>query len=119
MKKITAFETAKKTKANLKEAGINSTLYWAYEESKDAERKYIDFSEVIWERDIEEIAKCLLKNGIHEFTISSTFSGLITTLAEFEKHGFKIAGLTQVNARWTDTLTGKREIVPALLMKKA
>mgnify|MGYP006356452999 CR=1 FL=1 len=119
MKKIAAFENAKANKLSFKEAGINSTLYWAYEESKDAEREYIDFSEVIWERDIEQIVKNLLENGIHKFTISSTFSGLIGTLAEFEKHGFKIDGLTKVNARWTDTFTGKREIVPALLMKKA
>ena len=119
MKKIATFENAKAQKLTFEEAGINSTLYWAYEESKDADRDYIDFSEVIWEKDIEQITKNLLENEIHEFTISSTFSGLITTLAEFEKHGFKMHGLTKVNARWTDTLTGEREIVPAILMKKA
>ena len=48
----------------------------------------IDFGEVIWDEDIETITECMKENGITEFTVSSTFSSLITTLAAFEKHGF-------------------------------
>lgn len=117
MKKIEVFERAIEEKAtSLADYGINATLFWAYRESMEAENKNIDFSDVIWERDIEEIAKGLKENGITEFTISSTFSGLIPTLAEFEKHGFRMAGLTEVNARHRDIFTGKREIIPAIRM---
>ena len=117
MKKIELFEKAIREEAqSLKDYGINGTLFWAYRESIQAENEKIDFSDVIWEKDIKEIAEFLKANEIEEFTISSTFSGLITTLAEFEKHGFKIAGLTEVNARYTDWQTGKRAIIPALRM---
>ena len=115
MKKIELFEKAIAEQAgSLKDYGINGTLFWAYRKSQDAENDKIDFSEVIWEKDIEEIANFLKENGICEFTISSTFSSLISTLAEFQKHGFQMAGLTEVNANHTDWLTNKRARVPAI-----
>ena len=43
---------------------------------------------------LKKIAQTLKSNGITEFTISSTFSSLIETLAAFEKHGISMAGLT-------------------------
>ena len=117
MKKIDLFERAIEENAYLDEYGINPTLFWAYRNSMEAENETIDFSEAIWEREIEEITKTLKENGIYEFTISSTFSSLIPTLALFEKYSYKMAGLTEVRARYTDFQTGKRAIVPAIRMQ--
>ena len=115
MKKIAIFEDAINNKVqDLKAEGINPTAFWAYRKSIEAENELIDFSEVVWESDIEEIAKTFKANGIFSFTISSNFSGLITTLAEFQKHGFQMAGLTEVNATYVDFFTGKREKLPAI-----
>lgn len=117
MKKIELFEKAISEKvASLKDYGINGTLFWAYRKSIEAGNDKIDFSEVIWDYDIEEIATCLKENNICEFTISSTFSSLISTLAEFQKHGFQMAGLTEVNANYTDWQTGERAKIPAIRM---
>lgn len=117
MKKIELFERAIKEQAgSLKDYGINGTLFWAYRSSIEAENEKIDFAEVIWDYDVKEIADFLKANEIHEFTISSTFSSLIPILAAFEKEGFDMAGLTQVNARYTDFETGKRAVVPAIRM---
>ena len=112
MKKISAFENAIANQGK----GINPTALWAYRRSKDAGNDLIDFSEVIWDEDIDPIAETFRENGITEFTISSTFSGLIPTLAAFEKHGFKMAGITEVNATYTDLQTGKRVRIPAIRM---
>lgn len=118
MKKIEAFENAIANQVkDLRGIGINPTLFWAYRNSEEAENDRIDFSEVIWEEDIEAIAETFKQNDIREFTISSTFSSLINALADFEKHGFKMAGITEVNANYTDWQTGKRKRVPAVLMK--
>ena len=76
----------------------------------------IDFNEVIWDYDIEEIAQTLRANDITEFTISSTFSSLIETLAAFEKQGISMAGLTTVKARYTDWKTGEHALIPAIKM---
>ena len=119
MKKIESFDNAIANKAkDIKALCINPTAFWAYRESIKADNDLINFYDVIWDNDIEEIATTLNENGITEFTISSNFSGLIKTLAEFEKHGFKVAGITEVNATYTDFNTGEPVRVPALRMMK-
>ncbi len=118
MKKIELFERAIAEQAgSLKEWGINQTLFWAYRDSITAGNGEINFDDVIWDYDIEEIAKTLKENGITEFTISSTFSNLIPTLAEFEKYGFRMAGLTGVKAKYKDWQTQERAVLPAISME--
>ncbi|RKJ03848.1 hypothetical protein D7X87_13415 [bacterium D16-54] len=118
MKKIELFERAIAEQAgSLKDLGINPTLFWAYRNSMEAGNEEINFEDVIWDYDIEEIVKTLKENGISGFTISSTFSSLIPTLAEFAKHGFQMAGLTEIRARYTDWQTGKAAVIPAIRMK--
>ena len=117
MKKIEAFEQAIANKVkDLRAEGINPTLFWAYRESIEAGNEKINFSECIWEYEIEDIASCLKENGIVEFTISSTFSSLIETLAEFQKYGFQMAGLTEVNARYTAIGSNEKAKLPAIRM---
>lgn len=118
MKKIEAFENAIANQVrDLREIGINPTMFWAYRDSQEAESEMLNFSEVIWNDDIAPIVETCRENGIHEFTISSTFSSLIETMAEFEKLGCKLAGLTTVKTRYTDFRTGEKEVKPAVLMK--
>ena len=117
MIKIESFEKAIEDKVpNLREVGINPTLFWAYRTLEETGNDNIDFNECIWEQEIEDIAKCLKENGIVEFTISSTFSSLIETLAEFQKHGFQMAGLTEVNARYTAIGSDEKAKLPAIRM---
>lgn len=118
MKEIRTFEEAieQNARSRKRALGINQTLFWAYGDSKEIGNELIDFNEVIWEQDIEEIAQNLKTNSITEFTISSTFSGLIETLAAFEKHGISMAGLTTVKARHTDWDTGEPALIPAIKM---
>lgn len=120
MKEIRRFEELMNAKENisLKDAGVNSTLYWAYRISKEeSENDLINFDDVIWDHDIKDISDSLRAEGIKEFTISSTFSSLIETLAEFEKNGIYMNGLTTVNARYTDWETGEHAKIPAIKME--
>ena len=117
MKKIELFEKAiAEQAASLKDWGINPTLFWAYRNSITAGNDRIDFGEAIWDSEVGEITETLKENGITEFTISSTFSSLIPTLAEFAKHGFQMAGLTEVKANYTDFQTQERAVIPAIRM---
>lgn len=109
MNEIKSFETTTKTE-------ICGTLLGAYRESKNAGNELINFYEVIWEREIELIAKNLIEEGVKEFTISTTFSSLLETLATFERFGFKVNGLTQVFDRYEDIFTGNRNLIPAIRM---
>lgn len=117
MKKIAAFENAIANQVkDLRAEGIKPTAFWAYRNSCHCGNDLIDFNEVIWDEDIEAIAATLDANGITEFTISSTFSSLIATLAAFDKQGFKMAGITEVNANYTDWMTNERAKIPAIRM---
>lgn len=117
MKRIELFERAiAEQAAGLKDLGINPTLFWAYRNSITAGNDRIDFGEAIWDSEVGEITETLKENGITEFTISSTFSSLIPTLAEFAKHGFQMAGLTEVKANYTDFQTQERAVIPAIQM---
>ena len=91
--------------------GINRTLFWAYEMSLDNNNNYLNFAETIWTDDIAPIVEACKKYEIEEFTISSTCSGLTTTLADFEKHGCKVCGLTKANTGY------KGETVPAIKLQ--
>ena len=97
MKKIEIFEKAMNEGGSLKDYGINSTFVWV-------------------SCNTQETGKALKENGISEFTISSTFSSLIETLAAFEKEGIRMAGLTEVNATYSDWKTGKKARIPAIRM---
>lgn len=117
MKEIKIFEEIIASEGKtLKELGVNHTTFWAYLHSKEAGNELIDFNDVIWDKDIEAIVKTCKENEITEFTISTAMSGLIETLAEFEKHGCKMNGITYVNSRYINFITKEKDVIPAIKM---
>ena len=77
---------------------INRTLYFAYEKSKKAANELIDFDDIIWANDVEAIVNTLKENEIKEFTISCHFCDLIDRLADFDKFGCRMNGVTEVKS---------------------
>ena len=106
---IQAIEKVIAEKANSAEENINIRLFWAYKHSLEAGNDLINFYDVIWERDLNYYK-------INEFSISSNFSGLITILAEFDKHGFTMAGITDVKETYIDLTTNERTVSKAIRM---
>ncbi|MCH5185632.1 MAG: hypothetical protein J1F64_05840 [Oscillospiraceae bacterium] len=100
-----------------RKTAINHTAYEAVRNRREAGNKLLDFSETIWDRDVPEIIDTLMRMGETEFTISSNFSGLVKTLADFDKLGAKVAGMTEINANHRDRRTGELKRVPAILMR--
>ena len=76
---------------------INHTIYNAYKDSLRNKQETLDFSECVWDKDIEPIIQICKENGIEEITLSTTFSGLLEVLENFANHGCEIVGLTKVN----------------------
>lgn len=100
-----------------KATGINHAAYWAVDRRKKTGNKLLDFNDAIWDRDIPEIVDTLKRMGETEFTISSTYSSLVETLAGFDKLGVTISGMTEVNANTTAFNSNEFDRIPALLMK--
>ncbi len=113
---IPAIEKVIAERANSSEENINIRLFWAYRHSLEAGNDLINFYDVIWEYDVEGIVECLNSNNINEFSISSNFSGLITILAEFNKHGFTMAGITDAKEIYIDWTTNERAVSKAIRM---
>ena len=119
MKEIEILEEAATKGTRYSEINVNSTFGAAYFYSKEAGNDLINFAEVIWDYDIDEILENCRRFEITEFTISSTFSSLIITLAEFERRGCKLQGLVEINSRhddWKACFEGesRKERIPAL-----
>lgn len=119
MKEIEILEEAATKGTRYSENNVNSTFGAAYFYSKEAGNDLINFAEVIWDHDIDKILENCRRFEITEFTISSTFSSLIITLAEFEKRGCKLQGLVEINSRhddWKACFEGesRKERIPAL-----
>lgn len=118
MKQIAVFEDIIANSLNHKDLGINSTMFWAYRNSQRYGNELLNFGGIIWEDSVDSIISTLNDNYITEFTISSVASGLMTVLAMFDKQGFKVAGMTEVNSEYKNFTTGEVERIPALVMKK-
>ena len=114
MKKISKIEEVKNKDVRLEDVGLNRTFYWAYIRTQETTNENLDFEDVIWENDVEGIIKNCKEFGLKEITISSRYSGLIDVLAEFEKQGAKLVGLTKVTTRFYSCGTNQPEIINAL-----
>lgn len=114
MKTIDKIEKVKNMNVLLEDVGINRTFYWAYIRTQETINENLDFEDIIWENDVEGIIKNCKEFGLKEITISSRFASLIDILAEFEKQGAKLAGLTQVTSRFYACGTNNYELINAV-----
>lgn len=114
MKTIDKIEKVKNMNVLLEDVGINRTFYWAYIRTQETTNENLDFEDVIWENDVEGIIKNCKEFGLKEITISSRFSSLIDILAEFEKQGAKLIGLTKVTSRFYACGTNNYELINAV-----
>ena len=118
MKRIEILDKAAETGMKHKDINVNPTFSQAYFYSLEAGNDLINFGEVIWDYDIDPILENCRRFGIEAFTISSTFSSLILTIAELQKRGCKLEGLIEINSRfddWKSCFEGetKKERIPA------
>lgn len=93
-------------------------MYWAYMKSVEAGNDILDFNDVIWDHDIQPIVDTCNKVGVTEFTISSNFTGLLKTVYELDKRGFKLIGIKEVIATYMDYPNNERAIIPAVHIRK-
>lgn len=113
MKIINEVEQLRKSGQSYEETGINRTFYFAYWNSVAANTEIMDFDDVIWDKDVQPILENCKRFGIKEFTVSSTYSGVVETLDLFQNAGCKVVGLIKINSRHMNFIENTREIKPA------
>ena len=109
---IEAIENAKPG-MRWEDIGCHWTLGQAYLYSKEAGNDLPNFAEVIWDYDIKAILEDCRKLGVKEFTISSTFSSLIETIAKFEELGGTLAGTVKAQERYPHSGSHEHALIPA------
>ncbi len=101
----------------IEEMGTAACRIWReYETARDNGNTHLDISEVVWDKDVEELISCMRENGISEFTFSSTWSSAVETAWLFTQNGCKLCGLAEVNGS-VSYLTGEREKKHGYLFK--
>ncbi|MCH3955492.1 MAG: hypothetical protein LKE44_09910 [Eubacterium sp.] len=80
-------------------------IYREYEKSMDNENEYLDFSDVIWDDEVEPLIKTMKENGIEHFTYSCRATDAVETIWLFKQAGCMIEGMIEINAR-KNFLTG-------------
>lgn len=89
MKQIIEIENAGLTKEAFEASGIMGIIMHSYRKSMKADREMLNFGDTIWEKEIPEIVKQLKQYGIEEFTVSSTYSGLLETAVKKIKDSYE------------------------------
>ena len=77
-----------------------------------------DYSRTIWEKDYYAILATLERFGIKKFTLSQTASGTINDCMFFQKHGYRLSGITELLTGDRNLFTGEPETKPAFVFKK-
>ena len=115
---IDAIENAIRARSGMswKQLGFNPTFGQAYLYSRDAGNDLLNFADTIWDNEIPAILEDCHRTGITAFTISSTFSSMVKTIAEFERHGCHLQGMTEINSNMESWDTGEKERIPAFKM---
>lgn len=96
---------------------IIMNIWSMYQESKDCGNKYIDFHEVILEKQVKPLIKNLRENGIEYFTFSSGLSSSAETAWLFTQNGCSLEALIEINTRHLDFRTGEHGKAHGYLFK--
>ena len=117
MKHIDFLDKAAERKAQYEEIGVNQNFGLAYFAALRNSNDRIDFSCAIHESDTDAILADCRRFGVTEFTVSSTWSGVVTRVAAFVDGGWRLDGMVKVKGDSVDYGTGERITVPALLLR--
>ena len=88
-------------------------VFKMYEDAQDRGNEYIDFHEVIWDKDVAPLIDRLRKAGIKAFTFSSTWSSAVKTAWLFLQNGCKLEGLVEINDTSQAFMSDEYERIPA------
>ena len=121
MKKIELLENIKE-KEEFEENRISYRFYWAYRESQRIGRDIINFDDIGFENNHEDMIENLERFGIQEFTISDQSTGLMKGLKSFKRRDYFPEDIIEIDTGRTHwnfkENKEEKEYTPALLFKR-
>lgn len=73
-------------------------LYSKYADAQMLGNAYIEWDDIIWDKDVENFVETLRKYGIGKFVFTSTWSGAVETAWKLQQNGCKLEGLVEINS---------------------
>lgn len=67
-----------------------------YSTARDNGNGRLDINDVVWDRDVEGLVRCMRDNGIKEFTFSSGWSSSVDIAWLFVQSGCRLTGMAEV-----------------------
>lgn len=92
-------------------------IYREYRKSRDKGSEVLDLHDVIWEKEVESLVRCMRENGIERFTFSSTWGSAIEIAWLFQENGCRLEGMIQINGDEDFWHEGQYKKAPAYLFK--
>lgn len=93
-----ASEQVRAAEDRMVEMGNIACKVWrAYKKSRENENEILNFNDIIWDRDVELLVKCMRENSIKAFTYSCRATDAVETLWLFKQAGCKIGDMIEVN----------------------
>lgn len=92
-------------------------IYRDYKDARDKGNTYLDFHDVIWDKDASALIECMRENGIERFTFSSGWSSAVETAWIFKQHGCILEDLIQINGDRNFFKDEEYEKAPAYLFR--
>lgn len=92
-------------------------LYELYARARNVGNDYIDFNDVIWDKDVPAKIESLRKYGIEMFTFSSGWSSAVETAWLFLQNGCTLEGMTEINSQHKKIFTNEYERIPTYIFK--
>ena len=121
MKRIELLENLKEVEDFI-ENEISYKFYWAYKNTQKIGLDILNFDDIGFESNHEEMIENLERFDIKEFTVSDQSTGLMKGLESFKKRGYFPIDLIQIETGYTNwnfkENKEEKEYTPALLFKK-
>jgi len=92
-----------------------SPFYYSYLTTMETGNETLNI-EMIEEDQIKRLLETCKEYGVGEITISSTWSGTVKVMWEFQKNGAEIKGMKEISSGIRDFKTKEYKLIPAFVI---
>ena len=117
MKHIKILDELNEKQVNICETDVNSIFYKAYLEALELQNETINIVGFLNKKNIEEIIQHCKFFNVNSITISDGTSNLVEVLANFERLGCKLVGLTKIKTWYLASDSNEQDFRHALKVK--
>lgn len=75
-------------------------IYRAYCEAQERGNEYLDWNDVLWDKDVSGVVESLRRCGIEKFVFTSGWLSAVETAWQLQENGCKLESLVEINGKF-------------------